>query len=58
VIEANQHTVASVNATVMGFAMKQVYAAGDQFYYTRSPHEQIGRGFTLLKDPNLKVRED
>jgi hypothetical protein len=57
VIEAGLHNVASVNATVMGFALKQIYSADDQFYYTRSPHEPIGRGFTLLKDPHFVVRE-
>jgi Protein of unknown function (DUF4238) len=51
VIEVGLHGVANVNATVMGFALRQTYSTDDQFYYTRSPHEPIGRGFTLLKDP-------
>jgi len=57
VIEVGLHGVASVNATVMGFALKQIYSTDDQFYYTRSPHEPIGRGFTLLKDPHFLPRE-
>ena len=58
VVEVDLHNVASVNATVMGFALKQIYSADDQFYYTRSPHEPIGRGFTLLKDTHFVARED
>jgi hypothetical protein len=57
VLEVGLHNVASVNATVMGFALKQIYSADDQFYYTRSPHEPIGRGFTLLKDKHFLPRE-
>ena len=57
-MEVDLHNVASANATVMGFALKQIYSADDQFYYTRSPHEPIGRGFTLLKDTHFVVRED
>jgi len=57
-IEVDLHNVASINATVMGFALKQIYSADDQFYYTRSPHEPIGRGFTLLQDTHFVVRED
>jgi hypothetical protein len=56
-VEVDRHNAASVNATVMGFALRQIYSADDQFYYTRSPHEPIGRGFTLLKDPHFVVRE-
>jgi hypothetical protein len=58
VIEVDLHNVASVNATVMGFALKHIYSADDQFYYTRSPHEPIGRGFDLLKDKHFVVREE
>jgi hypothetical protein len=58
VIVVDQHNVASFNATTMGFAMKQIYAAGDQYPYARPAHYPIGRGATLLQDPNLKVRED
>jgi hypothetical protein len=57
VMEVGRHNVASFNATIIGFAMKQIYATDDQFYYTRSAHFPIGRGFTLLNDPNFKVRE-
>jgi hypothetical protein len=57
-IEVDRHNAASVNATVMGFALKQIYSADDQFYYTRSPHEPIGRGFTLLNDTHFVVREE
>ena len=56
-VEIGLHNVASVNATVMGFALKQIYSADDQFYYTRSPHEPIGRGFTLPKDSHFIARE-
>jgi hypothetical protein len=42
----------------MGFAMKQIYSANDQYYYTRPALQTLGRGFTLLQEPNLKVRED
>lgn len=58
VLEINLHNVASFNATAMGFAMRQIYSADDQYYYARSSHFPIGRGFTLLKDPNFRVRED
>jgi hypothetical protein len=44
-----------VNA--MGFAMRQIYAKDDQFYYQRSPHFPSGRGFTQLDDPVILVRE-
>jgi len=57
-IEVGRHSVASFNATVMGYAMKQIYAADDQYYYTRSAPQALGSGSTLLQDPNLKVRED
>jgi hypothetical protein len=46
----NQHNAASRNATVMGFAMKQIYAADDQYYYARPAHSPIGRGFTLAAE--------
>jgi hypothetical protein len=58
VMEVGLHNVASVNATVMGFALKHIYSADCQFYYTRSPHEPIGRGFNLLKDTHFVVREE
>lgn len=57
VVEVGRHNVASFNATVMGFAMRQIYAKDDQFYYQRSPHFPSGRGFTLLDDPVFLVRE-
>lgn len=56
-IEVDLHTVASVNSTVMGFAAKQIYSADDRFYYTRSPHEPMGRGFTLLQDSHFVARD-
>jgi hypothetical protein len=40
------------------YAMKQIYAADDQYYYTRPARQTLGRGSTLFEDPNLKVRED
>jgi Protein of unknown function (DUF4238) len=58
VMEVDRHAVASFNATVMGYAMKQIYAANDQYYYTRPAPQTLGRGFTLLQDSNLKIRED
>lgn len=56
-VEVGLHNVASVNATLIGFALKQIYSMDDQFYYTRSPHEAIGRGFTLLEDSHFKTRD-
>jgi hypothetical protein len=58
VVEVDRQTVASFNATVMGYAMKQIYAADDQYYYTRPAPQALGNRSTLLQDPNLKVRED
>lgn len=58
VIAVGRHCIASFNATVMGFAMNQIYAANDQFYYTGPVGHPLGRGSTLLQDPHLKVRED
>jgi hypothetical protein len=58
VIEVDRHAVANFNATVMGYAMKQIYAVNDQYYYTRPAPQALGKGSTLLQDPNLKVRED
>jgi hypothetical protein len=42
----------------MGYAMKQIYAANDQYCYTRPAPQALGNASTLLQDPNLKVRED
>ena len=42
----------------MGYAMKQIYAVNDQYYYTRPAPQALGKGSTLLQDPNLKVREE
>lgn len=58
VMDGDRQTVASFNAAVMGYAMKQIYAADDQYYYTRPAPHPLGNGSTLLQDPNLKVRED
>jgi hypothetical protein len=58
VIELDREGVARFNATVIGYAMKQVYAANDQFYYSRTAPHGLGVGSKLLQDPNLKVRED
>jgi hypothetical protein len=58
VLEADRATVASFNATVMGSAMKQIYAADDQYCYTRPAPHAVGNGSMLLQDPNLRVRED
>jgi len=57
-MEVDRQTVARFNATVMGYAMKQIYASDDQYYYTRPAPQALGNGSTLLQDPNLKVRED
>jgi hypothetical protein len=57
VMEVDRQTVASFNATVMGYAMKQIYAADDRYYYTRPAPQELGRGSTLSQDLNLKVRE-
>lgn len=58
VMEVDRQTVATFNAAVMGYAMKQIYAADDQYYYARPAPHALGNGSTLLKDSNLKVRED
>lgn len=58
VLEVGKHTVASFNATVMGYAMKQIYAADDKFLYTRAAPQVLGTATTLLQDPNLRARED
>ena len=58
VMEVDRQTVASFNAAVMGYAMKQICAADDQYYYTRPAPQAFGNVSTLLQDPNLKVRED
>jgi hypothetical protein len=58
VVEVDKHAVASFNATVMGYAMKQIYAGDDGFFYTRAAPQALGTAATLLQDPNLKVRED
>jgi hypothetical protein len=58
VLEVDRQTVANFNATVMGYAMKQIYAADDQYYYTRPVPQALGNVSTLLQDPHLKVRED
>ena len=42
----------------MGYAMRQIYAADDQYHYTRPAPQALGSGSTLLEDLNLKVRED
>jgi hypothetical protein len=58
VVEVDRHNVASFNATVMGFALRQVYSRDDQYYYARPTHLPIGRGFTLLQDAVFRQRED
>ena len=58
VMEVDRDTVAKFNATVMGYAMKQIYAADDQYHYMRPAPQALGNGSTLLEDRNLKVRED
>jgi Protein of unknown function (DUF4238) len=58
VIEAGKHTVASFNTSVMGYAMKQIYAANDGFLYTRPATQPLGTVATLLHDQSFKVRED
>lgn len=58
VVEVDRQTVANFNAAVMGYAMKQIYAADDKYYYTRPTPHALGTGSTLLQDPNLKVRQD
>jgi hypothetical protein len=57
IVEVDKRTVASFNATVMGYAMKQIYAQDDKFFYTRAAPQPLGTAVTLLEDPSLKVRE-
>jgi Protein of unknown function (DUF4238) len=54
----DQQSVARFNATVMGYALRQIYAADDQCYYARPLPQTLGKISTLLDDSNLKVRED
>ena len=42
----------------MGYAMNQIYAGDDEFFYTRAAPMPLGTAATLLQDPNLKARED
>jgi hypothetical protein len=58
VVDSGLHGVASFNSTIMGYAIKQIYAPNDQYHYTRPVPQPLGKGSTLLQDPNLKVRED
>jgi hypothetical protein len=58
VVELDRESVAKFNATVMGYAMKQIYAPNDRFCYTRPAPQALGNGSTLLQDPHLKVREE
>lgn len=58
VVEVDKHAVASFNATVMGYAMNQIYAGDDEFFYTRAAPMPLGTAATLLQDPNLTARED
>jgi hypothetical protein len=57
VIEVGKHCVASFNSNAIGYAKSQVYSADDQYYYTRAYPNGLGRGFTLLSDPNFRPRE-
>jgi len=57
VVEVDKHAVASFNATVMGYAMSQIYAADDGFFYTRPAPQPLGTAATLLQDQSLKVQE-
>ena len=61
VLEADRKTVASLNATVMGYAMKQIATTLSHFRVPAAPaaYSSIDRRLRkLLQDPNLKVRED
>jgi Protein of unknown function (DUF4238) len=55
-VELDEKGIADFNATVMGYAIKQIYAADKQHHYTRPPGKPLGKVCTLLQDPNLKVR--
>jgi hypothetical protein len=58
VVEVDKHSVASFNATVMGYAMNQIYAVDDRFFYTRPAPHPLGTAVSLVQDQNLRVRED
>jgi hypothetical protein len=58
VVEVDRQSVARFNATVMGYALKQIYAADDQCYYARPGAKSLDKLSTVLEDPNLKVRDD
>jgi Protein of unknown function (DUF4238) len=57
-VEADFLTVATYNNAVIGHASSQVYSADDQYYYMRKFPQPLGRGYSLLQDPNLKARDD
>lgn len=57
VVEVGKHCVASFNSNVIGYAKSQVYAKDDQYFYMRAYPNGLGRGFTLLSDPNFRPRD-
>jgi hypothetical protein len=57
-VDVDKYEVARLNAIIMGYAMRQVYATDDQFYYTRPNPQPLGRGYELAEDPIFDVREE
>jgi hypothetical protein len=57
-VRGNFTTPILMYRAAMGYAMKQIYAVDDQYYYMRPAPQALRNGSTLLQDPNLKVRED
>lgn len=56
VVEVGRHSVASFNSTVIGYTKRQVYAADDEYRYTRPRPQTLGTGSTLLNDPRFGLR--
>ena len=50
IIELDENGVASVNAAMVAFAGRQVYAAEPDFVYARRPNEMPRRGASLIND--------
>jgi hypothetical protein len=57
VLEFDENGVADFNATVMGYAIKQIYADDKYYRYSRPQGKPLGIGCKVLQDANLKVRE-
>jgi hypothetical protein len=57
-LDADYFSVASINARVIGTARRQVYAPDSNYVYMRAFPQEMGKGATLLQDPNLANVDD